>query len=265
MSKAKAASGEKVPARVEVVEEALPEWFLPEAGETAYEVGGEIATGGGLPFLSCANPKAGQAGGRTPWSVLQDAGCAVGDLFASGGALDVPARVAGVPLLLLRSVRIAYRVGEGFRPEGTRRIRDQREAAPDERQALDALVLVLAPEPFLATYRERLAVQIGNRSTVVGVWADRLSKAPADKLPPWARLAARICSEPKVSKKTGQTYYAERVAVAPLTAPEVQRLATWLGGPGRDSRDAVRDWESRFRGAPGSEEPSAEALSDLPF
>lgn len=231
----------------------LPEWFFGEDGVEPYSVGGESASGDGLPFVGCANPKAGGGGGRTSWADLQAAGCAVGDAFASGGVLQAPRRLAGVATLLLRCVRIAYVVGEGFRPEGTRRIADKSEALSRESQAIDALLLVLDPAgPFLATYRERLSDKIGWRSTVVGPWVDRLAKAgePAS-MPRWARLAGRIRSEPKVSKKSGQTYYRESVATGPLSAPEVELLGSWLKGPGMDSRNAVAAWDTRFEGPEG--------------
>lgn len=234
----------------------VPEWFFLDDPET-YDVAGPSAgSGGALPWVSTAHARAGASGGSTTWTGLQAAGCAEGDAYAAGGGFESPRRLAGVPLLLLKCIRVAYVDGEGFRPEGLRRIKDRGEASPEERQAVDALFLVLDDRPFLATYRERLHPALQYHSTVVGPWADRLAKEDGGGgLPRWARLAGKLRSEPKTSKKTGNAYRVDRLTTGPLTAPEVERLVAWSRGPGLASAADVTAWESRYE-APAATAPS---------
>lgn len=233
--------------------EVLPEFVWHEG---SYAVGGPVSVGVGLPWVGIATPRTGAAGGKVAWAQLQAAGCAEGDPYAYGGELLDPVRLAGVGLLLLACHRVAYAVDDAYRAEGTRRIASREEADPDEEQAIEAAVLVLAEAPFPATYRERLRPVTQHHSMVIGPWALRVQRAPAPAvpdLPPWARLVGRLRTEPRVSRSSGRTYRKEIVDCAAPTVAEIERLALYLRDHGTKLGGAVAAWQRRFEpGGTGS-------------
>lgn len=243
----------------------------PAAGVPAvrgqYHLGGPAATGLGLPFVGIAHARVGQGGGMVSWAQLQAEGIAEGDAFAFGGWLDAPERLAGVPCLLLGCRRLAYEQEEGsYRPCNVREIGDRQEGRPlvklpdtvgadgkviagkttGEHQAVDALLLVVTDVPFAATYRERLRAAIHHASTIVGPWLKRIAAAaPVAGLPAWARLAGRLRSEGKTARTSGRAYRRELLDLAPLTAPELARLAEWLRGPGVSLPATIEAWRTQ--------------------
>lgn len=227
----------------------LPAWYF-EGGETDRYGGATAGEGGGLPFLGFAAKDTGSRGGSVAWADLRDVGCAEGDLYAFGGVLSRPVRLANVPLLLVEAVRVAYSVDEteGFRAVGTRTVMSHADAQPGELEAWDALLLVLAEPAFLGTYRDRLNKGKSVFSRVVAPWADRLRSAtPQAGLPAWAAVCGRLRSEADTSRSTGRTYRKQLLQLGELTVAELARLAAWMRDPegGLASGPVVERWRHR--------------------
>lgn len=239
----------------------LPDWFFEDEAEGAVDryggaTGGE---GGGLPFLGFAAKDTGSRGGSVTWADLRDVGCAEGDLYAFGGALGRPVRLANVPLLLVRSLRVAYMVDDtaNWKPIGTRVIDGHADAQAGEKEAFEALILALAPEPFLGSFRDRLNKGEKVFSRVVGPWADRVRAATLPKgLPRWAAVCARLRAE-NATASSGRVYHKQILQLGELTAADLARLSAWVASEdGRESQEAVDAWERRYLepGAAAAEE-----------
>lgn len=230
-----------------------PAWYFGDETETGVDrYGGATAgEGGGLPFLGFAAKDTGSRGGSVTWADLRDAGCAENDLYAFGGVLSRPVRLANVPLLLVEAQRVAYSVDEteGFRAVGARAIASHLDAQPGELEAWDALILALAEVPFLGTYRDRLNKGKAVFSRVVAPWADRLRAAtPPAGLPRWAAACGRLRAESDTSRTSGKTYRKQVLQLGELTAAELARLAAWMRDPegGLASGPVVERWRHRL-------------------
>lgn len=233
-----------------------PAWYFggdDEAEGAVDRYGGATAgEGGGLPFLGFAAKDTGSRGGSVTWADLRDAGCAENDLYAFGGVLSRPVRLANVPLLLVEAQRVAYSVDEteGFRAVGARAITSHLDAQPGEIEAWDALILVLAePTAFLGTYRDRLNKGKAIFSRVVAPWADRLRAAkPPAGLPRWAAACGRLRAESDTSRTSGRTYRKQVLQLGELTAAELARLAAWMRSDegGLASGPVVERWRHRL-------------------